>query len=210
MNKDKNSNIENVLRTLHEDAKKDYMRIGKGIVKSIFRPIKPIDFEHAYLPISKVQGEAIRKLIITNNCKNVIEFGTSFGISTIYLADAVRQTGGKVITTELLESKAKRAIENISKAGLSDKVQVKIGDAIDTLKDYSGQIDFLFLDGWKDLYLPLFQLLEPHFHVGTLIYADNMDMDGTGYYGAYVLGQKKIYNSQMLENGKAMLTSRAA
>ncbi len=210
MNKYKKDSVEKVLRNLHADAKKDYMRIGKGVVKSIFRPMQPSDFEHAYLPISQEQGEAIRQLVVENDCKNVVEFGTSFGISTIYLADAVRQTQGKVITTELLESKAKRAIQNISEAGLSDLVEVKIGDAMETLKGFSEPIDFLFLDGWKDLYLPLFQMLEPQFHASTMIYADNMDMAGTQYYGNYVLGKKQTYASHMVDGGKAMLTACAA
>lgn len=210
MNKYKNDSIEKVLRDLHDDAKKDYMRIGKGVVKSIFRPMQPSDFEHAYLPISKKQGEALRQLVVENDCKNVVEFGTSFGISTIYLADAVRQTGGKIITTELLESKANRAIQNISNAGLSDFVEVRIGDAMKTLKGFSEPIDFLFLDGWKDLYLPLFQMLEPHFHTGTIIYADNMDMAGTQYYGDYVLSKKETYASRLVDGGKAMLTACAA
>ena len=210
MNKYKIEGVEAVLRSLHDDAKKDYMRIGKGIVKSIFRPIHPIDFEYAYLPISKQQGEELRKLIVQNECKNVVEFGTSFGISTIYLADAVRQTGGKVITTELLESKAKKAVENISKAGLKEHVEVRIGDAMETLKGFDQPIDFLFLDGWKDLYLPLFKMLEPQFHAGTMIYADNMNMEGTQYYGDYVLRDKESYVSELLDGGKAMLTSCAA
>ena len=210
MNTYKINSVENTLRALHQDAKKDYMRIGKGIVKSIFRPMQPSDFEHAYLPISKEQGVSIRQLIVQNEYKNVFEFGTSFGISTIYLADAVRQTGGKVITTELLESKATRAIQNISKAGLNDYVEVRIGDAMETLKGHTDPIDFLFLDGWKDLYLPLFQLLEPQFHANTIIYADNMDMAGTQFYGNYVLGKKQNYTSRMIDGGKAMLTACAA
>jgi len=182
------------------------MRMGKGIVKSIFRPMQPADFENVYLPISKQQGEALRQLIIDNESKHVIEFGTSFGISTFYLADGVRQTGGKVVTTELLESKVKRASQNIKDAGLSDYVEFKTGDAMKTLKDHSTPIDFLFLDGWKDLYLPLFQLLEPLFHPGTLIYADNMDMSGTQAYGAYVLKNRNDYSSQLIHGGKGLLT----
>lgn len=210
MNLDINSKVESVLRALHEDAKKDYLRIGKGIVKSILRPIQPADFEKAYLPISQAQGIALRQLIVDNEFKNVVEFGASFGISTIYLADGVRQTGGKVITTELLESKANRALQNIAKTGLDGYVDVRIGDAMQTLKNHTNSIDFLFLDGWKDLYLPLFQMLEPQFHAGTLIYADNMDLSGTQYYGEYVLNKKETYTSQMVEGGKAMLTACAA
>lgn len=210
MNEIKTNCVEEVLHELHEDAKKDYLRIGKGLVKSILRPMQPSDFEHAYLPISKEQGSTLRYLIIQNNCKQIIEFGTSFGISTLYLADAARQTGGQVITTELLESKALKANHNISRAGLSDYVELRTGDAMETLKGHNRRIDFLFLDGWKDLYLPLFQMLEPQFHPGTLIYADNMDMAGTQFYGDYILSLDEVYSSRMVEGGKAMLTAYAA
>ncbi|MFK7773752.1 MAG: O-methyltransferase [Saprospiraceae bacterium] len=182
------------------------MRIGKGVVKSIFRPMQPADFEHVYLPISRDQGNAIRQIVIKNNYKNIVEFGTSFGISTIYLADAARQTKGKVITTELLESKASTAKKNIEDARLSDYVEVRIGDAMKTLSEYSDPIDFLLLDGWKDLYLPLFQMLEPNFHAGTLIYADNMDMSGTEDYANYILKKKGTYATQSIHEGKAFLT----
>jgi predicted O-methyltransferase YrrM len=198
--------VHHKLIDLHDDAKKDFMRVGKGIVKSVFRPLKPIDFEQAYLPISKDQGFALQELVIENNCKNIIEFGTSFGISTIYLADAVRKTGGKVITTEILGSKAQRAIRNIDDAGLSDYVEVKIGDAMKSLKDHKAPVDFLFLDGWKDLYLPLFQMLEPYFHSRTLIYADNMDMTGTQDYATYVLNKTNAYSTEFVHNKKAFLT----
>ena len=194
------------LNALHLDAKKDFMRIGKGVVKSIFRPMKPEDFDQAYLPISKEQGETLQQLIIDNNCKSIVEFGTSFGISTIYLADAARQTGGKVISTELINSKAQRAIQNIEDAGLSDFVAIKIGDAMQTLATHAEPIDFLFLDGWKDLYLPLFKMLEPLFHTGTIIYADNMDMAGTKSYADYVLSRKQSYATQSINNGVAFLT----
>lgn len=203
---DKIEIVEKKLKTLHRDAQKDYMRIGKGIIKSAFRPIQPSDFKNAYLPISKEQGEHLRQLVIKNDCKRIVEFGTSFGISTIYLADAARQINGKVITTELLESKAKRAIQNFKDAGLNDFIEVRIGDAMSTLKRHSTPIDFLLLDGWKDLYLPIFRMLEPLFHSGTMIYADNMDMAGTKDYANYVLKKRGTYSTQSIHDGKAFLS----
>ncbi len=205
-----NIKVEKVLRHLHDDAKKDYLRIGKGMIKSIIRPIQPADFEKVYLPITEEQGKELHKLVIENQSKNVVEFGTSFGISTIYLADAVRQTGGKVITTELIESKAKKALQNITDAGLNQYVDVRVGDAMKTLRENLEPIDFLFLDGWKDLYLPLFKMLENKFHAGTMIYADNMDMAATRLYGNYVLNNKQKYSSQFVDGGKALLTACAA
>jgi len=205
-----NKQVENVLNELHHDSRNDYIHMGQAMVKSVFRPMQPEDFKHAYLPISKEQGHALRQLIIQNDSKNIVEFGTSFGISTIYLADAVRCTGGAVVTTELLESKANKAAQNISKAGLKDYVDIKIGDAMETLKEYVWPIDFLFLDGWKDLYLPLFKMLEPLFHFGTLIYADNMDMADTKYFGEYILANKDIYSTRLVHQGKAVLVSRSS
>jgi len=202
----RHTQIEKTLDALHEDAKKDYLRIGKGIVKSAFRPIKPQDFANVYLPISRSQGHNLKQLVIDNNCKNIIEFGTSFGISTIYLAAGAQQTNGKVISTELIASKADRAQKNINDAGVQDFVNIKIGDAMETLKTNSDPIDFLFLDGWKDLYLPLFQMLETNFHKGTIIYADNMDMRGTEAYANYILGKKENYSTQSVDEGKGFLT----
>lgn len=198
--------VEEVLHKLHEEAKDDFLKLNKEMMKFSSRSMQPVDFEHMYLPISKQQGQLLRELIVKNHCKHVVEFGTSFGISTIYLADAVRQTGGKVITTELLETKAKKAIQNISDANLSKYVEVRIGNATQSLKEYCSPIDFLFLDGWKDLYLTLFQMLESQFHSGTIIYADNMDMEGTKPYANYVLSNKNAYSTQSVDNGKGFLT----
>ncbi len=207
MNAYQNTIVENKLKALHKDSEKDHLRIGRGIVKSIFRPLQPIDFKNAYLPITKSQGQFLKKLIIENDCKSIIEFGTSFGISTIYLADAARQTGGKVISTELIEDKAHTAFQNVRDAGLIDYVEIKIGDAMKTLQSHNEAIDFLFLDGWKDLYLPLFQMLEPQFREGTLIYSDNMDMQGTKQFADYLLNRKSSYKTQIVDGGKAFLST---
>lgn len=199
---------ENVLRALHKDAKKDMLRMATtGSAKAIFRPIQPSDFEKIFLPISKEQGEDLRKLILDNNCRNIVEFGTSFGISTIYLAQGAQQTGGKVITTELLESKAKRAWQNIKDAEVDEFVEIKTGDAMQTLKSFKEPIDFLFLDGWKDLYLPLFKMLEPQLHKGSIIYADNMDMNDTEQYAQYIVEKKDIYSTKLVAEGKAFFTT---
>ncbi len=199
--------VENKLKALHDDAEKDDARMQERMANAANPPTgEPIDYENIYLPISKEQGQGIRKIIVENACKQVVEFGTSFGISTIYLADAVRRTGGKVITTELLDSKAQIALQNIKDAGLEDYVEIRVGDAMQTLKDYTTPIDFLFLDGWKDLYLPLFQLLIPQFKSGSLIYADNVDMESTQAYTEYVLNNKEAYTSQFMHGGKGLLS----
>lgn len=171
--------IENTLSELFNDSKKDRFKMMKAFSKSFLRPIGPTDFKEVYLSISKDQGQGLIRLILDNNLKNVVEFGTSFGISTLFLAQGVLETGGHIITTELIASKAERAIDNFKKAGVDHLIEVRIGDAMDTLKNHNSTIDLLLLDGWKNLYSPLFKMLEPNFNKNTIIYVDNADMTDT-------------------------------
>lgn len=196
--------IESTLKELYQDAKYDIVKMMKGAAKSVFRPMQPSDFKDAYLSISKEQGVGLKQLIKENNIKNIVEFGTSFGISTLFLAQGVMETDGKIITTELLDSKAQKAIENFKKAGVNDLIEVRIGDAMETLKHHNESIDLLLLDGWKDLYLPLFQMLEPNFHANTFIYVDNADMADSQAF-LKIVGQNSKYQLQSKFGGKVVL-----
>jgi hypothetical protein len=111
----------------------------------------------------------------TANAKRIVEFGTSFGISSIYLAAELRDNGGgELICTEIEESKALQARKNIAAAGLSDLVDIRIGDALETLSTgFKGKIDLAHLDGAFSLYLPVLKLLEPHFRMGTVLISEN-------------------------------------
>jgi len=196
--------IRTTITELYNDSKNDRFKMVKGLAKTIFRPMQPSDFKDAYLAISMEQGEDLVQFITENKVKNIVEFGTSFGISTLFLAQGAIQTGGHIITTELIESKAKKAIENFREAGVEELIEVKIGDAMETLKNHNTRIDLLFLDGWKDLYLPLFQMLEPSFHSNTIIYVDNADMADTQKF-LRTIGEKKKYQLQSKYGGKAVL-----
>ncbi|MGB3145684.1 MAG: class I SAM-dependent methyltransferase [Maribacter sp.] len=192
------------LNELFEDAKYDMLKTMKGAAKSAFRPMQPTDFKDAYLSISRKQGEDLKLLIKENNLKNIVEFGTSFGISTLFLAQGVLETEGHIITTELIESKAQKAIDNFKKAGVNDLIEVRVGDAMKTLKNHDKPIDLLLLDGWKNLYLPLFEMLESNFHANTFIYVDNAEMTDTKAF-LNSISQNKTYNLQSLFGGKVVL-----
>lgn len=205
--KNPQSIIDATINQLFDDAKFDKLKIMKGLAKSVFRPMQPSDFKDAYLSISKEQGVELVKLIKANNLKNIVEFGTSFGISTLFLAQGALETNGHIITTELLASKAQKAIENFEAAGVNDLIEVRIGDAMETLKNHVEPIDLLLLDGWKDLYLPLFRMLEPNFHSRTLVYVDNADMSETkAFLRTISLDQK--YQLQTKFDGKVVLISK--
>lgn len=191
---------------LYNDSRNDKMKMIKGAVKGIFRPIQPSDFEEVYLSISNGQGKHLKKLIVQHNLKNIVEFGTSFGISTLFLAQGVMETGGHIISTELLESKAKKAISNFKKAEVDQLIEVRVGDAMDTLKNHDQTIDLLLLDGWKDLYLPLFRMLEPNFHEDTFIYVDNANFPDSKRFLNTIASDNK-YHFESMFGGSVVLIS---
>src|SRR5579875_2463571 len=130
----------------------------------------------AYIPVPPETGTLLYLLARGAGSNRVVEFGTSFGISTIYLAAAVRDHGGQtVISTEINPRKVERARRNIEAAGLAEYVEIREGDALETLRVIDGPVDLLFLDGWKDLYLPVLKLLEPALRSEALVVADDLD-----------------------------------
>ena len=117
--------------------------------------------------------------------KRIVEFGTSFGISTIHLACALRDGGGgHLIGSDLEPTKARRPRENLNDAGLADLVEIRIGDALETFKDgIDGDVDLLFLDGAFSLYLPVLKLLEPYLRDGAFVIAVTQQIDLSGPVG---------------------------
>jgi predicted O-methyltransferase YrrM len=143
-----------------------------------------------YMPITPDVGRLLYILARSRRPEIVVEFGTSYGISGIHLAAALRDAGrGRLITTELDAVKAGRAGENFRAAGLADLVEIRIGDAFETLKGgIEGGIDVLLLDGWKPLYLPMLEFLEPRLAPGALVVADDLAVapDALASYVGYV------------------------
>jgi predicted O-methyltransferase YrrM len=127
-----------------------------------------------YIPVTPEAGQLLYSLVRATRPATVVEFGMSFGISAIHLAAAVRDNGtGRVVTTELSVTKIAAAKQTFAKTGLDDVITILEGDALTTLADLDGPVDFVLLDGWKDLYLPVIELLEPRLSAGVLVVADN-------------------------------------
>ena len=129
------------------------------------------------LPVSRDTGRLLYMLARSIRAQNIVEFGTSFGISTLHLAAALRDNGGgRLIGSEFEPSKIKRAHESLAAAGLSDLVEIREGDALQTLaRNLPATIDFVLLDGAKTLYPSILSLLEGRLRNGALIVADNAD-----------------------------------
>ncbi|OBH40145.1 O-methyltransferase [Mycobacterium mantenii] len=127
-----------------------------------------------YIPVTPEAGRLLYSLVRATRPATVVEFGMSFGISAVHLAAAVRDNGtGRVVTTELSDTKIAAAKQTFAETGLDDVITILEGDALSTLADLPGPVDFVLLDGWKDLYLPVLELLEPRLSPGVLVIADN-------------------------------------
>ena len=127
-----------------------------------------------YIPVSEQEGELLFLLARAKAPQLIVEFGASYGISTLYLAAAARATNGRVITTEVHPQKCIALRETFADAEVHEHVTLLEGDAQITLQQVQQPIDLLFLDGWKSLYLPIFELLRPHLNPGALVIADNI------------------------------------
>lgn len=133
------------------------------------------------LAVSRETGALLYMLARSSGAKTIVEFGTSFGISTLHLAAALRDNwgtggGGRLITTEFEPSKAERAQEHFVAGGVDDLIEIRLGDALQTLAvDLPETIDLVLLDGAKALYPEVLALLESRLRPGALIIADNAD-----------------------------------
>lgn len=142
-------------------------------------------FKDVYMSVSSEGGALLYLLARATGARTVVEYGTSFGVSTIHLASAVRDNGGgTVIGTELQHDKAVAAQRNFVEAGVSDLIDLRVGDALETLVEVPKVIDLVLLDGWPDLALAVLRLLEPSLRPGSLILVDDVDMDwGSDVHG---------------------------
>ena len=129
------------------------------------------------LPVSRETGLLLYMLARSTGARTIVEFGTSFAISTLHLAAALRDNGGgRLITTEFEPSKVARARDNLTAGGLADLVEIREGDALKTLSaDLPESIDLVLLDGAKGLYPEVLSLVESRRRPGALIVADNAD-----------------------------------
>ncbi len=127
-----------------------------------------------YLNVTTREGRVLRQLAETMGAKRVVEIGTSSGYSTIWLALAVRATGGKVITHEIDPKMIKIARENLQKAGVDDVVTIVEGDAHETIKQLKEPIDMVFLDADKKGYVDYLGKLLPLVRPGGLILGHDM------------------------------------
>ncbi|MCP3983730.1 MAG: methyltransferase [bacterium] len=176
--------VRNTLDRLHAAAKRDvtqFFKLGPKLLagfvrgKGLWEVMTPEAMKGAYLPVSPEQGQLLYLTARALDARTVVEYGTSFGISTIYLAAAVRDNGGGVVIgTEIEPGKHATALANLEEAGLAEIVDIRLGDAQETLQQTPEPIDLVLMDGWKELYLPLVKLLTPRLRPRAVVLGDNI------------------------------------
>ena len=126
--------------------------------------------------IPRVTGGLINMFIKMMEVKNALEIGTSNGYSGLWIAKALKETGGKLTTIEYYEKRQSIAIENFKKCGVFDLVRPLQGDAIETILSFPPEekFDFVFIDANKRQYVEYFKLIKPHLTPKALIVADNI------------------------------------
>ena len=134
--------------------------------------------DRVLLAVGPETGQLINILAKSLKAPNILEIGTSYGYSGIWLAEAARATGGRLTTLELQDYKSAYAREMSVKAGLADHVDFKVGDALELIAALPAGIDFVLLDLWKDLYTPCLEAFYPKLNPGAIIVADNMIRPG--------------------------------
>jgi predicted O-methyltransferase YrrM len=126
------------------------------------------------LAVGPETGQFMNLLIRAAKPKVILEIGTSYGYSTLWLAEAARSTGGHIITLELQDNKQQYARERMTQAGLAGVIDFRLGDARKLLASLDTNVDFVLLDLWKDLYIPCFDLFYPRLNPDAFVVADNM------------------------------------
>ena len=130
--------------------------------------------EKNFIPsIGPVKGKIIENIIKEHKTKKILEIGTLFGYSAILMARLL-PTNGKVVTIEINPSYANVARKNIIKAGLSNKIEVIVGDALDVIPKLKEKFDLLFIDATKEEYFNYLKLAEKNLRKGSVVIADNV------------------------------------
>lgn len=197
--------IEAVLAVYHERMREEQSRPRET------RPdVRHTERDQRLLAVGPETGRLINIVARSMAAPTILEIGTSYGYSGIWLAEAARASGGRVITMEIDARKSAYAREMAEKAGLADHIDFRVGDAVEMIAALPGKVDVVLLDLWKDLYVPCLEAFYPKLNPGAVIVADNMIRPGgedVERYGRAVRAKPGI-SSVLLPVGTGIEVSR--
>jgi predicted O-methyltransferase YrrM len=162
--------VQSVLEQYHRRMEEEWPRMRAAAEAGTFGEI----IEEMLLPVGPESGQLIHVLARSLKAPRILELGTSYGYSGIWLADAARASGGRLLTMELSEKKSAYAREMARNAGLDAFVDFRVGDAVRMIDELPHGIDFVLLDLWKGLYVPCLEAFYPKLNPGAIVVSDNM------------------------------------
>jgi predicted O-methyltransferase YrrM len=195
---DTDTKLKSLLDRLHAESEAQTPALAAFVQDHGYRSVSGTDADVAkgrafwadkMVALEPIKARFCYSLCRALNAKRIVECGTSFGVSTLYLAAAIRDNGGgTVIATEYEPAKAAIARGHFAQAGLSEFVDLREGDLRETLKRIEGPVDFLLMDIWTPLARPAIELVGPHLRKGAVVVADNTDTYRIAYgeYFAYI------------------------
>jgi predicted O-methyltransferase YrrM len=130
--------------------------------------------DDALLAVGPETGALLNNLVKDGGYRRIVEIGTSYGYSTLWLAEAARATNGKVISLDVAAKKQAYAEKMLEQAGLAEFVEFRCGDALELLPALEDGVEFVLLDCWKDVYVPCLEIFHPKLAPGAVVVADNM------------------------------------
>ena len=140
-----------------------------------------------FVALDRDKAEFCYQLCCAIGARRIVEVGTSYGVSTLYLAAAVRDNikasggHGVVIATEYESQKAKAARANFEQAGLSQFIELREGDLRETLRTLEGPVDFLLVDIWVSIARTALELVAPRLRPGAIVICDNTELHRADY-----------------------------
>jgi predicted O-methyltransferase YrrM len=141
-------------------------------IESVLKAIKAAD--KGLLAVSEEDGRFLRVLVATRAAKSILEIGAASGYSGIWLGLGARETGGRVVAIEYDPQRAREALDNVRRAGVTDVVRVIHGDAFAEIPKLPGTFDLVFLDAWKPDYKKFFDIVYPRLNAGGVFVAHNV------------------------------------
>ena len=162
--------VQGVLAEYHQRMEVERPRMRSAAEAGTFAEI----IDELLLPVGPESGQIIHVLAKSLKAPRILELGTSYGYSGIWLAEAARATGGRLVTMELSETKSAYARAMSRKAGLDTFVDFMVGDAVKLIDALPHGIDFVLVDLWKPLYVPCLEAFYPKLNPGAIVVSDNM------------------------------------
>jgi predicted O-methyltransferase YrrM len=201
-----------VLRRLYGEANRQHFSIIRhflphtlSYLRERFMPFLESEmsgfYGDKYIAIIEDQGAFAYLTLRALQARMVVEFGTSFGLSTLWLAAAVRANGGgRVVTTEIVADKARVARQNFEDAGVSDLIEVREGNAVESLATDPAEIDFVLNDGFPMQALEVVKLLAPRIRPGGVVLTDDVGAFRGNYkdYLAYMRDRANGFDSMLI------------